>query len=204
VHCGSQAHLKLGEPDIFLTEYTFSQIMKREMNPTTAMVPCPVVLLSVYGPERPNIITLSWAANVCSKPPTMVIGIRPERHSYNLVKDAGEYVLNIPSVEQLEGTVFAGSKSGRDFDKFSECGFTPEPASKIKASMIKECPINIECKTRQIVPLGAHDLFIAEVVTAHIDESVLDEKGRFDASKTTLFTYLPLNGQYWSLGKKIG
>ncbi|MHA1388997.1 MAG: flavin reductase family protein [Candidatus Thorarchaeota archaeon] len=100
--------------------------------------------------------------------------------------------------------MFAGSKSGRDFDKFSECGFTPEPASKIKAPMIRECPINIECKTRQIVPLGAHDLFIAEVVTAHINESVLDEKGRFDASKTTLFTYLPLNGQYWSLGEKIG
>jgi flavin reductase (DIM6/NTAB) family NADH-FMN oxidoreductase RutF len=178
--------------------------MKREINPGTVMVPCPVVLLSVDGPDRPNIITLSWAANVCSKPPTMVVGIRPERHSYDLVKNAGEFVLNIPSVEQLEGTVFAGSKSGRDFDKFSECGFTSEPASKIKAPIIKECPINIECKTRQIVPLGAHDLFIAEVVTAHIDESVLDEKGRFDASKTTLFTYLPLNGQYWSLGEKIG
>ena len=177
--------------------------MKREMNPTTAMVPCPVVLLSVSGPDRPNIITLSWAANVCSKPPTMVIGIRPERHSYNLVKDAGEYVLNIPSVDQIEGTVFAGTKSGKEYDKFSECGFTPEPASKIKAPMIKECPISIECKTREIVPLGAHDLFIADVLSVHIDESVLDEKGRFDASKTNLFTYLPLNGQYWTLGKKL-
>ncbi len=203
MQCGSQVHLKLGESDIFLTEYAFSQIMKREMNPTTAMVPCPVVLLSVSGPDRPNIITLSWAANVCSKPPTMVIGIRPERHSYNLVKDAGEYVLNIPSVDQIEGTVFAGTKSGKEYDKFSECGFTPEPASKIKAPMIKECPISIECKTREIVPLGAHDLFIADVLSIHIDESVLDEKGRFDASKANLFTYLPLNGQYWTLGKKL-
>ena len=166
--------------------------MKREINPGTVMVPCPVVLLSVDGPDRPNIITLSWAANVCSKPPTMAVGIRAERHSYNLVKDAGEFVLNIPSIEQFEGTEFAGTKSGRDFDKFSECGFTPVPSSKIKSPMIKECPINIECKTRQIVPLGAHDLFIAEVVTAHIDESVLDEKGRFDASKSTLFTYLQI------------
>jgi flavin reductase (DIM6/NTAB) family NADH-FMN oxidoreductase RutF len=203
VLCVSQLHLKLDEPDIFLTENGFPESMKREINAGTVLVPCPVVLLSVDGPDRPNIITLSWAANVCSKPPTMVLGIRPERHSYNLVKDAGEYVLNIPSVEQIEGTVFAGSKSGRDYDKFSECGFTPIPAFKIKASMIEECPINIECKTKQIVPLGAHDLFIAEVVTAHIDESVLDENGKFDASKTTLFTYLPLNGQYWTLGKKL-
>lgn len=202
--CGSLHHLKLDEDDIFLTEYVLSESMKREINPGTVLVPCPVVLLSVEGPDRPNIITLSWAANVCSKPPTVVVGIRPERHSYGLVKSAGEFVLNIPSVNQLEGTVFAGSKSGRNFDKFSECGFTPESASEVKAPIIKECPINIECKTRQIVPLGAHDLFIAEVVTAHIDESVLDEKGRFDASKTTLFTYLPPNGQYWSLGKKIG
>ncbi len=177
--------------------------MKKEMNPTTAMVPCPVVLLSVSGPDRPNIITLSWAANVCSKPPTMVIGIRPERYSYDLVKDAGEYVLNIPSVDQLDGTVFAGTKSGRDFDKFSECGFTSELASKVKAPMIKECPINIECKTREIVPLGAHDLFIVDVLAVHIDKSVLDEKGRLDASEANLFTYLPLNGQYWTLGEKL-
>lgn len=173
------------------------------MNPMTALVPCPVVLLSVAGEDKPNIITLSWVANVCSKPPTIVAGIRPERHSYKLVKEAGEFVLNIPSSEQIEGTEFAGTKSGRDFDKFTEGGFSPEPAAKVNAPMIKECPINIECKTTQIVPLGAHHLFIAEVIAVHIDESVLDEKGRFDASKTSLFTYLPLNSQYWGLGKQI-
>ena len=166
--------------------------MKRQMNPGTVLVPCPVVLLSVAGEDRPNIITLSWVANVCSKPPTVVAGIRPERHSYNL-----------PSSEHLEGTEFAGTKSGREYDKFAEGGFTPEPATKINAPMIKECPINIECKTTQIIPLGAHDLFVAEVVAVHMDESILNEKGRFDASKTSLFTYLPLNGQYWTLGKQI-
>jgi len=177
--------------------------MKHEMKPTTALVPCPVVLLSVSGRDKPNIITLSWAANVCSNPPTMVVGIRPERYSYDLVKDAEEFVLNIPSADLIEGTIFAGTKSGRDYDKFSECGFTPEPASKIKAPMIKECPINIECKIRDIVPLGAHDLFIVDVLSVHIDDSVLGENGQFDASKTELFTYLPLNGQYWTLGKKL-
>lgn len=177
--------------------------MKREIKPTTALMPCPVVLLSVSGPDRPNIITLSWAANVCSSPPTMVVGIRPERYSHDLVKTAGEFVLNIPSAELIEGTVFAGTKSGRDYDKFSECGFTPESASKIKQPMIKECPINIECRIRNIVPLGVHDLFIVDVLSVHIDESVLDENDKFDASKTNLFTYLPLNGQYWTLGEKL-
>jgi flavin reductase (DIM6/NTAB) family NADH-FMN oxidoreductase RutF len=177
--------------------------MKRQLNPRTAVVPCPVVLLSVAGEDKPNIITLSWVANVCSNPPTIVAGIRPERHSYNLVKESGEFVLNIPSTDQFEGTEFAGTKSGRDYDKFSEGGFTPIPATKVDAPMIKECPINIECKTTQIIPLGAHDLFVAEVVAVHIDESTLNEKGRFDPSKTTLFTYLPLNGQYWTLGNRI-
>jgi flavin reductase (DIM6/NTAB) family NADH-FMN oxidoreductase RutF len=142
-------------------------------------------------------------ANVCSKPPTIVAGIRPERHSYNLVKEAGEFVLNIPSSEYIEGTEFAGTKSGREYDKFVEAGFTPEPATMVNAPIIKECPINIECKTTQIIPLGVHDLFVAEVVAVHVDESTLDENGRFDASKTSLFTYLPLNGQYWTLGKQI-
>jgi flavin reductase (DIM6/NTAB) family NADH-FMN oxidoreductase RutF len=177
--------------------------MKRSMNPFTAVAPCPVVLLSVAGEDRPNIITLSWVANVCSKPPTVVVGIRPERHSFEMVKKAEEFILNIPSVDQLEGTEFSGTKSGRDFDKFTECGFTPEKASKVDAPMIKECPINIECKTTQIIPLGAHHLFIAEVVAVHIDEDALDEKGRFDNSKAPLFTYLPLNGQYWSLGENL-
>ncbi|MHA1768382.1 MAG: flavin reductase [Candidatus Thorarchaeota archaeon] len=176
--------------------------MKREINPTTAVVPCPVVLLSV-GTDRPNIITLSWVANVCSDPPTIVAGIRPQRYSYDLVKQAGEFVLNIPSVDQLEASRFSGTKSGRSHDKFSECGLTPVPASKVGAMMIEECPINIECRTTQVVHLGVHDLFIAEVVNVHIDEGLLDENGKLDASRTRLFTYLPLNGEYWTIEKRM-
>jgi flavin reductase (DIM6/NTAB) family NADH-FMN oxidoreductase RutF len=177
--------------------------MKRKMKPGTALVPCPVVLLSVGGNDGSNVITLSWVANVCSDPPTVVAGIRPQRHSHSLVKQAGVFVLNIPSSSQIEETKFAGTKSGRDHDKFKEGGFTAVPATEVNAPMIKECPINIECKTTQIIPLGAHDLFVAEVLAVHIDEETLNENGRFDASKTSLFTYLPLNGQYWSLGKQI-
>ncbi len=178
--------------------------MKKEMKPTTAVVPCPVVLLSVAGKERPNIITLSWVANVCSSPPTVVVGIRPQRHSYELVKEAKEFVLNIPTTDYLEATEFAGTKSGRDFDKFAECGLTPVPASIVRSPMIEECPINIECKVTKVESIGVHDLFTAEVVAVHLDETVLGENDRFDPAKAKLFTYMSMSGQYWSLGERIG
>jgi len=178
-------------------------LMKREFKPSTALVPCPVVLLSVTGEEKPNIITLSWAANVCSEPPTIAVGIRPNRYSHKMVQEAGDFVLNLPSAKQIEATVFSGTKSGREFDKFAECGFTAAKASKVTSPMIEECPINIECKTTQIVGLGSHDLFIAEVVAVHIDESVLGENGRLDPAKVQLFTYLPLIGKYWTLGDQL-
>ncbi len=178
--------------------------MKKEINPTTAVVPCPVVLLSVAGKERPNIITLSWVANVCSKPPTVAVGIRPQRHSYEMVKAAGDFVLNIPSVNEFEAADFAGTKSGRDHDKFSECNLTPRASTKIGSPMIEECPINLECRIKSVESIGAHDLFIAEVVAVHIDDSMLDERGRFDSSKMEMFSYVPLSGEYWSLGKKLG
>ncbi|TFF86437.1 flavin reductase family protein [Candidatus Thorarchaeota archaeon] len=177
--------------------------MKIEKKPSTALVPCPVVLLSVRGPKGPNIITLSWAANVCSKPPTVVVGIRPERYSHHLVKDAGEFVLNVPSTDLHEASVFSGTKSGKDYDKFHECKLTAREASKVKAPLIEECPISLECKTTQVVNAGSHDLFVAEVLAIHIEESVLDENGRFNAAKASLFTYLPLGGEYWTLGTKI-
>ncbi|MFX0054017.1 MAG: flavin reductase family protein [Candidatus Hermodarchaeota archaeon] len=177
--------------------------MKIEWRPTTAVVPCPVILLSVAGEDRPNIITLSWVANVCSNPPTVVVGIRTQRHSYELVKNAGEFVLNIPSIAQLDAAEFAGTKSGRNHDKFKECNLTPVPATKVNSPMIEECPINIECKVIKVESAGVHDVFTAEVVAVHIDDSVLDENGRFVTSRAQLFTYLPLNGEYWSLGKLL-
>jgi len=177
--------------------------MKLEFKPSTALIPCPVVLLSVTGAEKPNIITLSWAANVCSKPPTIAVGIRPNRYSHKMVQEAGDFVLNIPSAKQIEATVFSGTKSGREFDKFAECGFTAVKSSEVTSPMIEECPINLECKTTQVVGLGSHDLFIAEVVAVHMDESVLEENGRLEPSKARFFTYLPLIGKYWALGEQL-
>ncbi|MFW9848102.1 MAG: flavin reductase family protein [Candidatus Thorarchaeota archaeon] len=177
--------------------------MKKETKGGTALVPSPVILLSVKGRDTPNIITLSWAANVCSNPPSVAVGIRPNRHSYELVKEAGEFVVNIPSLDQFEAAKFCGSKSGRDYDKFAECNFTAVQASKVDAPMIAECPINLECKTSQIISVGVHDLFIAEVLAVHIDDSILDEKGKVDVAKAKLFTYIPLTGQYWAVDKNL-
>lgn len=173
------------------------------MKPSTAIVPTPVVLLSVRIGDDSNIITLSWVANVCSNPPTVAIGIRPNRHSYNLVKAAGSFVLNIPSADQLESVVFCGTKSGRDYDKFKECGFTAAPATKVSSPLIAECPINVECKVTQVLPLGVHDLFIAQIVAVHIDDSVLTNDDSLDVAKARLFTYIPLSGEYWSIGEKM-
>ena len=171
------------------------------MNPHTAVVPSPVALLSVAGDEKPNIITISWVANVCSKPPSVVVGIRHQRHSHNLIRKAGDFVLNIPSTNQIEEVEFCGSKSGLEYNKFTECKFTPIPSSKIKSPMIKECRINLECITTKSLNLGVHDLFIAEIVAVHMDEAILDEKGNLDPSRMHLFTYLPPIGEYWTLGE---
>ncbi len=152
---------------------------------------------------HPNIITLSWVANVCSDPPTVAIGVRPNRHSHKLLLDAGEFVLNVPQRSMMNAVVFCGTKSGRDYDKFSECHLTATEAIHVGSPMIQECPINIECKTRQVVSLGAHDLFIAEVLGVHVDESILGEDGRVDLSRLEAITHIPLSGQYWSLGDLI-
>ena len=177
--------------------------MKKLMRGAPSLVPCPAILLSVAGPEYPNIITLSWAANVCSDPPSVAVGIRSQRFSHGLVKDVGDFVLNVPGINLLKATKLCGSKSGRDHDKFKECNLTALPASKVKSPLIKECPINLECRVNNIVNVGVHDLFIAEVVAVHMDDEVLDERGRPNIAKMNLFTYQPISAEYWSLGDLI-
>jgi flavin reductase (DIM6/NTAB) family NADH-FMN oxidoreductase RutF len=177
--------------------------MKQEHKPATVLVPCPAVLVSVGNEMSANIITLSWVANVCSKPPQIAIGVRPQRHSFGLLGQIGDFVVNVPSEDLLEAVVTCGTKSGRSIDKFTTCNLTPEPSSKVTSPRIKECPLNIECKTRQVVELGAHHLFVGEVLTWHIDEAVLDAEGEPDLAKMKLFTYNPLVGQYWSLSSHL-
>lgn len=177
--------------------------MKIEHKPSTALLPTPVVLLSVAGGDgRPNIITLAWAGTVCSQPPMLGVAIRPSRHSHGLVDAAREFVVNIPRAAQVRQVDTAGMWSGAEHDKFGELGFTAVPAAHVSAPLIAECPVNIECVVRHQLDLGAHDLYIAEIVAVHYDEEVLDGRGRVRKDKLDPLAYVL--GEYWSLGERLG
>jgi flavin reductase (DIM6/NTAB) family NADH-FMN oxidoreductase RutF len=177
--------------------------MKIERKPSTALLPTPVVLLSVTGEaDTPNIITLAWVGTVCSAPPMLSVAIRPSRYSHELVNAAREFVVNIPRAAQVEQVDLAGVWSGREHDKFAEIGFTALPATQVAAPLIAECPVNIECVVRHQLALGAHDLYVAEIVATHYDEDVLDSRGRVLTDKIATMAYA--EGEYWSLGERLG
>jgi flavin reductase (DIM6/NTAB) family NADH-FMN oxidoreductase RutF len=178
--------------------------MKIERKPSTALLPTPVVLLSVagHGKEKANIITLAWVGTVCSSPPMLSVAIRPSRHSHGLVNAAREFVVNIPRADQVAAVDLAGVWSGAEHDKFKELGFTARPAKLVAAPLIDECPINIECVVRHQLALGAHDLYLAEIVATHYDEELLDSRGRLRTAELGAMAYV--DGEYWSLGERLG
>jgi len=176
---------------------------KKIKEPFTALFPVPVVLVtSVDEAGKPNIITLAWVGMVCSEPPQVGISIRPKRYSHGLISKTKEFVVNIPTEEMAAQVDYCGTVSGRQVDKFQGANLTPEPASKVRPPLIKECPVNIECRVKETLSLGAHDLFIGEILAVHLEEAILNERGRIDVSKVRPFTYN--QEEYWSLKEKIG
>ncbi len=177
---------------------------KKKIKPSTYIYPAPAMLISSQGKDgKPNIATISWGGVFCSDPPVVGISVRPKRHTNTLIKETMEFVLNIPSKNQLKETDYCGSVSGRDVDKFSETGFTAGKSEMVNTPFIKECPINLECKVRQILNLGSHDLFIAEVVAAHVDEEILEGE-RINMDKLSPFSYCPVVQEYRAMGEMIG
>ena len=170
--------------------------------PGTVLYPIPAVLVSCGTGERANIITLAWVGTLCSEPPLVGIGVRPSRHSHGLIKEVGEFVVNLPGVEQVRWVDHCGVVSGRDEDKWAACGFTPMPASQVQVPVIAECPVSIECRLQQTISLGSHDLFIGEVVAVQVDEAALDRRGHLDVAKASPFAYL--NGEYRQVGERLG
>ena len=167
------------------------------------LYPLPVVMVSLADrDDRSNIITLAWVGTVCTNPPMVSISVRPERYSYPILKETGEFVINLTTKELAFATDYCGVKSGRDVDKFKEMGLTPIPASEVKAPMIKESPVNIECKVRQILPLGSHDMFLADVVAVHADEKYMDEKHKFHLEQAEPIIYS--HGSYFGCGELLG
>lgn len=175
---------------------------KRQLRATTALQPLPAVLVtSVDDQGRGNIITLAWVGVACSVPPMLSIAVRPERYSYRLIEESQEFVVNVPTADLAWATDYCGTRSGRNEDKFAEARLTALPAKQVKAPLIAECPINMECVVRHKLSLGSHDLFIGEIVVVHADESVLDDSGAISIGKVKPLAYAPI--EYWSMGSKL-
>ena len=149
---------------------------KLQENPSSALYPNPVMLVSSSHKRKDSIITLAWGGTCSSSPPTVGIAIRKNRFSYDLIANSKEFVVNIPTTEMLEEVELCGTKSGRDIDKWKECNFTKKKSTVVKTPFIQECPVSMECKLKQIVELGTHDLFLGEVVALHLDEEWKQEK----------------------------
>ncbi len=174
------------------------------LEPASLIFPTPVVMGSCRdrGEKAGNIITIAWTGILSSAPPHVGIAIRPERYSFQLIKESGEFVINLPSQDLVYATDYCGVNSGRDVDKFAVLGLTAAPATKVDAPMIAECPVNLECRVKQVVDLGAHHYFISEVVATHAREDLVLKHGRVNWEKAGLIAYR--QGEYMELGKVLG
>lgn len=174
---------------------------KTQFKGSVMLNPVPVVMVTSKDKEgKSNVFTVAWIGTVCSKPPMLSISIRPERASYKMIEESKEFIVNIPNSSQVNETDFCGVRSATQIDKIKEMNFTMKPGSQVNVDYIDECPINIECKVTQIIKLGCHDLFLAEVVQTHIDSSLIDEKGKICFDKANLLSYC--HGEYYPISKK--
>ncbi|MBQ1326540.1 MAG: flavin reductase family protein [Eubacterium sp.] len=176
---------------------------KKSWKPGNMLYPVPSVMVSCQRPgEKPNIITIGWAGTICSDPAMVSISVRPERYSHDIISETGEFVINLVNKKLTKANDYCGVRSGSKVDKFADMHLTAEKMEHVSCPGIKESPVNIECKVKQVLQLGSHDMFIAEVVGVTVDEKLLDEKGAMDLKKANLIAYS--HGEYFELGEKIG
>ena len=166
--------------------------------------PVPAVMVSCGSMEgEKNIITVAWTGTICSEPAMCYISVRKERHSYQIIRESGEFVINLTTKALARATDWCGVRSGKDFDKFSHCNLTAESCPHISAPAIAESLVNIECRVKQVIELGSHDMFIAEVLGVMVDDSLLDpQSGKLDLARAELLGYA--HGEYYALGEKLG
>ena len=168
----------------------------------TMLSPLPPALISCGTTEQPNMLTVAWTGIICTEPTLTYISVRPSRHSYQIIKDKGEFVINLPNWKMVAAVDFCGVKSGKDIDKFAETGLTPIPSTKVAAPQIAEAPVSIECKVKSVTPYGTHDMFLAEVVAVNVDDTYVDEKGALDLEKAGIIAFA--HGKYYTLGRTLG
>ena len=177
--------------------------MKVSWKPGTMIYPLPAVLVSCGTMERSNILTVAWTGTLCTNPPMCYISVRPERHSYSLIKARMEFTINLTTSAMARATDWAGVRSGAEYDKWKETGLTPEPGIKVGCPSIAESPLSIECRVKEVVHLGSHDMFVADVLNVLADESLMDpDTGAFDLASAGLLNYS--HGQYFEQGAPIG
>ncbi|HIY31100.1 MAG TPA: flavin reductase family protein [Candidatus Mediterraneibacter avicola] len=177
---------------------------KQIWKPGNMLYPLPAVMVSTADPDgNDNIITIAWTGTVCTNPPMTYISVRPGRHSYHMIKESGEFVINLTTERLMRAADFCGVRSGRDTDKWKQCGLTRKAAASLKyAPVIEESPVNIECQVVKIEELGSHHMFLARVTAVQTDETYMDEKGKFELNRSGLVAYS--HGEYLALGKKLG
>lgn len=182
--------------------YKLEMSKKVMWKPGTFLYPLPAVMVSCGTMEKSNIITVAWTGIINTDPAMVYISVRPTRHSYNMIKEQGEFVINLTNQKLARATDWCGVKTGAKVDKFKEMNLHKQKANFVKCPMIEESPVSVECKVKEIRELGSHHMFVAEVLAINADEKYINEKGAFDISKCDLIAYS--NGHYYSLGKKIG
>ncbi|MGN0349230.1 MAG: flavin reductase family protein [Roseburia sp.] len=189
---------------------------KTAFKPGNMLYPLPAVMVTCQYPSgqkdlvcqnpdlegKPNIITVAWAGTVCTNPPMLSISVRPQRYSYHILEASGEFVVSLTTKNLVKAADFCGVRSGKDLDKFKELHLTPLPSREISCPGIAESPVNLECRIRETIPLGSHTLFLADVVAVTIEDSYMDERGKFHLNSTGLVTYS--HGEYFLLGERLG
>lgn len=177
--------------------------MKKQHWPGGAMLgPVPPALVSCGTVEKPNALTIAWTGIINTIPPKTYISVRPERYSYNLIKESGEFVINLPTEKIVKAVDYCGCRTGAKENKLEKCNLTVTKGVKVDAPMVDQSPVSIECKVTEIIPLGSHHMFLADIVGVNVSEELLDEKGKLHLSKAGLCAYA--HGEYFALGKQIG
>lgn len=166
------------------------------------LAPIPPVMVSCGDMVNSNIITVAWTGIINTQPPKTYISVRGKRHSYGIIKESGEFVINLTPASLIRSADYCGIYTGAKVDKFAKCALTKERASKVSCPLIAECPMNIECRVTQIIPLGTHDMFLADIVAVNVDEKLIDKSGKLDIRKADLAAFA--HGEYFELGRSLG
>lgn len=166
------------------------------------IAPVPPVMVSCGTPEAPNIITIAWTGITNTVPPKTYISVRPQRHSHALIRESGEFVINLASADMIRAVDYCGIYTGAKVNKFERCHLTPAPATAVSCPMIAQSPLSLECRVTDIIPLGSHDMFLADILHVHVDETLLDEQGKLHLERAHLAAFA--HGEYFELGRKIG